>query len=165
MITSPAPANFAYWDTVHEFLQQEIGWLWCGLEPPGPQGKSSTPAILPMMGKRIFAEINAAIQKGQFPSPSLYPRGYPRDVLRSWAEQQNYQPSFLYPELRSQAQSSLNLDGALQIIDALAGMIRQEKWREGTEREAVYGFAKTIEESGCNLPAKLIGKYLKLARK
>ena len=161
MITSPAPANFAYWDTVHEFLQQEIGWLWCGLEPPGPQGKSSTPAILPMMGQRIFADMNAAIKKKEL---SAMPR-YPRDVLRSWAEQQNYQPSFLYPELRSQAQSSLNLDGALQIIDALAGMIRQEKWREGTEREAVYGFAKTIEESGCNLPAKLIGKYLKLARK
>jgi len=101
------------------------------------------------------------MQKQQLPRMSRYPR----DVLRAWAEQQGYQPRFLYPELRVQAQNNLNLEDALQIIDALAGMIRKEKWREGTEREAMYGFTKAIQESGCNLPPITIGKYLKLARK
>lgn len=153
MSTLPAPVNFAYWDTVSEFLQQEIGWLWCGLEPPGPQGKSTNPAILPMMGQRVIAEMNAAIKKKEFPVLSRYPRG----VLRDWAEQQNYQPSFLFPELRAQARNSLNLDDALQIIDALASM--QKRYGLITKIE------QAIQQAGGNLNRNSISKYLKVIKK
>lgn len=106
-----------------------------------------------MMGQRVIAEMNAAIKKKEFPVLSRYPRG----VLRDWAEQQNYQPSFLFPELRAQARNSLNLDDALQIIDALASM--QKRYGLITKIE------QAIQQAGGNLNRNSISKYLKVIKK
>ena len=90
--------------------------------------------------------------------------------LRAWAERKGYQPLFLFPELRTQARNSLNLDGALKIINALLSNETPIKWGKGkdgkppTDRELTYGLAAKIE-IGCNLDRKAIGKYLKEAMK
>lgn len=151
--------DWAFWDSVDLFTTHEITWLWCGLEPPANNKRP------PAMGGRISKALLDDLNNNQH---EIIPKGrvyeglqYARHDLRAWAKRHEYQPLFLFPELRPEKQSGLSLEGALTVIDALA-RLAYPKWDSG---QRAYGLTPKIEQAGCNLDRKQIGNYLKEARK
>ena len=154
-----------------EFTLTEAGWLWCSLEPPDsgltqmPQlgkGIKPHPVIpgLPARGDRVARALWLDIKNSKLvilsdPTDDYY--RIPRVCLRTWAEQRNHRPPFLFPELRAQARNSLNLDDALQIIDVLASMQKRHGLIANIER--------AIQQAGGNLNRNSISKYLKVIKK
>jgi len=85
-----------------------------------------------------------------------------RSDLRDWAERNGYKPLFLFPELRPLSQAGLSLNGALQMIAAMATAL-DRRWTPG--RQAPHGMAKKIVEAagvlGLQLNRNSVGKYLR----
>jgi hypothetical protein len=176
------PADFDFWDKIPLLTMNEIGWLWCELEPPAQRrimyrDDTTRPPNPPLSRVEIILhEITLSNKDASDPLKEC--KSHPLRVqaggimsflrvdLRAWAERKGYQPLFLFPDLRTQARNSLNLDGALQIINALLSSETLIKWgkrKDGkppTDRELTYGLAAKIEIL-CNLDRKDIGKYLK----
>lgn len=154
--------DWAFWDSVDLFTTHEIVWLWCGIDPPDDDKRP------PAMGARISKALRNELDSKQ---PEILPKEavsgeqwywkYTRHDLRAWAERHEYQPLFLFPELRPEKQSGLSLEGALAVIDALA-RLAYPKWDSG---QRAYGLTPKIEKAGCNLDRKQIGNYLNEARK
>lgn len=163
------PAQFAYWDTIHEFSTFEIGWLWCALEPPTPNRwppipNSPPPPPIPAMGSRIMEAIRTA--DPPLPACPYWRNGYAvysRAALRSWAESYSaHRPRFLFPPTST---TDLNLETALKVIAALAHTV-DRRWQPGQPR-APHGLTPKLLKSadllGLQLDRNLISKYLKAA--
>lgn len=149
-----SPANFAFWDTVHDFDSREIGWLWCGLEPPGTNKSGQT---LPAMGYRILQDIEDALKKGQLARA----RRYSRSALHDWAESHSlFRPRFLFPP--APTRTDLTLDTALEIIAILA-KAADARWTPN--KDAPHGMIKKLTEAavplGLQLHRNTISNYLK----
>lgn len=176
------PADLSYWDDVQSFTLTEAAWLWCGLEPPHDglefmpnYGISLKPHPviqgLPARGQRAARAMWKDIWDHESDNRLLilteWPDTHykiPRKYLREWADKRGEKPSFLFPERRIQASERLTLEGALQIISALAKAV-DSRWKPGNP--APYGMVKRLAEVagsvGLRLDRNTIGKYLKEA--
>ena len=151
------PANFAFWDTVSDFDINDIGYLWCGIEPPSKFQWAS----LPKMGVIALRTIKAAMKNGELPPAPT--QSYPRDTLRTWVESYNlYRPRFLFPP--APARTDLTLETALDLIAILA-KAADPRWIPGQAIPHGMGskLAKVGDSLGLQFHRNTIGKYLKEA--
>lgn len=169
-------ADFTYWDTIEGFTLTEAAWLWCELEPPYDgiefmptvgNGIPPHPVIkdLPARGQHAARAMWQDITQNRLIILTDWPDTrykIPRKYLRLWAEERGgYKPLFLFQELRDEKQSDLSLEGALMVIAALVKLAQPQ--RDPDKRS--YGLIPKIEQAGCNLEKKTIGKYLNSAKK
>ena len=179
-MTDKIPADLAFWDEQELLTTNEIAWLWCGLEPPkqgrmywSGEGLPGRPPDPPLSRAEII--VHAILSANKDPSDPLKQVdshsekingtiAFRRADLRAWAERQGFKPLFLFPELRPENQTGLSLEGALQVIAALARAVNS-RWNPG--QTAPYGMVKGLTEVAANLNLRLdrntIGKYLKVA--
>lgn len=151
------PANFAFWDTVSDFDTNDIGYLWCGIEPPS----KFKWADLPKMGVIALRTLQAAIKNGELPPAPT--QSYPRDTLRTWVENYSlYRPRFLFPP--PPARTDLTLETALELIVILA-KAADPRWIPG--QDLPHGMGKKLgdvaDRLGLQCHRNTIGKYLKAA--
>lgn len=173
-MTEYRSADLAFWDSVDVFSIHEVAWLWCELDPLEDTHIATSDLHLhqalrfspnlPSKGARVQRAISRDYQLKRTNDEYGWAGKYHRADLRAWAERQGYTPLFLFPELRPENQAGLSLEGALQVIAALARAV-DPRWKPG--QPAPHGMVKRLTEVAGNLNLRLdrntIGKYLKVA--
>lgn len=173
-------ADFRFWDEQELLTVTEIGWLWCGLEPPR-QGRmywrSEGPPLRPTDPPLSKAEIITykILEANKDPADPLKKvEDHPRQIvghttfrradLRDWAKRNGYQPLFLFPELRPENQAGLTLDGALSIMAVLAKIV-DSRWTAGANapNKAIKKVVDAAQLLGVQLTDEMVSKYLKIS--